>query len=229
LKSLPLNQLIHGNCIDVMRSFPDRCIDIVITDPPYLVRYAPRDGRTVENDHRNGWLEPAFAEIHRVLKPDALCFTFYGWPHADVFLGAWKRLGFSPVSHIICLKEYASRSGFTRSYHETAYLLAKGRPPRPRQPPPDVLRWNYTGNRLHPTQKPVSVIKTLVQAFTRVNDAVLDPFAGSGTTGIAACACGRRFMLIEKDEQLCVDAQERLRAFNAEANSHKREVSHGAE
>jgi adenine-specific DNA-methyltransferase len=205
-----LNQVIHGNCTEVMTTMPSASIDLVVTDPPFLVNYRPRNGQRVAGDTNNAWLYPAFAEIYRLLKPNTFCVSFYGWPQVDQFMATWKRVGFFPVSHLIGLKEYSSRSGYTESYHETMYLLAKGRPPRPAKPIRDVLPWRYTGNPLHPTQKPVEVIQPLIEAFSKHGDVVLDPFAGSGTTGVAARNCGRQFILIEKVWQHWKDAHNRI-------------------
>lgn len=205
-----LNGAIHGDCLKVMPTMPAESIDLVIADPPYLVNYVPRDRRMVANDADNAWLQPAFAEIYRLLKPNTLCVSFYGWPQVDQFMATWKRVGFSPVSHMVCVKEYPSRTGYTRSFHEVLFLLAKGKPPRPAPPPDDVLRWRYTGNPLHPTQKPVEVIQTLIEAFSKRGDVVLDPFAGSGTTGLAARNCGRQFILIEKVWQHWKAARDRI-------------------
>jgi adenine-specific DNA-methyltransferase len=88
--------------------------------------------------------------------------------------------------------------------------LAKGRPPKPDQPLKDVLESPYTGNRLHPTQKSVEPIQKLIEAFSNPGNVVLDPFAGSGTTGIAARKCGRQFILIEKVWRHWKDAHDRL-------------------
>jgi adenine-specific DNA-methyltransferase len=95
--------------------------------------------------------------------------------------------------------------------HECAYLLVKGRPSKPVNPPSDVLPWKYSGNRLHPTKKPVSALTPLIEAYSRPGDIVLDPFAGSGTTGIAARLCKRQFVLFEMDRNYCEAANERLR------------------
>ena len=81
--------------------------------------------------------------------------------------------------------------------HELAYVLAKGRPVSPREPIPDVLPWDNTGNRLHPSQKPVSALTPLIRAFSEPADVVLDPFCGSGSTLVAACAVGRAYVGIE--------------------------------
>jgi adenine-specific DNA-methyltransferase len=205
-----LNQVIHGDCLTIIPTIPSLTIDLVIADPPYLVNYLPRDRRTVANDANHDWLLPAFTEIYRLLKPNTFCVSFYGWPQVDQFMATWKRVGFSPVSHIVGVKEYPSREGYTRSFHEVMYLLAKGRPPKPTQPLDDVMEWHYTGNPLHPTQKPVEVIQTLVETFSKRGDVVLDPFAGSGTTGVAARNCGRQFILIEKVWRHWKDAHDRI-------------------
>src|ERR1700686_2990168 len=75
---------------------------------------------------------------------------------------------------------------------------------------PDVLGWVYTGNRLHPTQKPVPSLKPVIEAFTRRGDIVLDPFCGSGSTLLAAKILGRRYIGIELDAEHSKTAERRL-------------------
>jgi site-specific DNA-methyltransferase (adenine-specific) len=205
-----LDKVVHGDCRQVLRRLPDACVDMVLTDPPYLVRYTDRSGRQVPNDDNGRWIFPAFSEMYRVMKPDRYCLSFYGWGRAERFLSVWKELGFRPVGHFVWVKRYASCTRHTKMKHEQAYLLAKGNPPMPKDPPADVLEWNYTGNRLHPTQKPVSGLVPLIRAYTKAGELVADPFAGSGTTGVAARQCNRRYLLIEQDEGYYRVAQERL-------------------
>ncbi|HEY4360357.1 MAG TPA: DNA methyltransferase [Bryobacteraceae bacterium] len=152
--------------LTILPQIPSRSIDFVLTDPPYLAHYLDRTGRTVQNDRRDAWLVPAFAEISRVLKPGRFCVSFYGWPKADKFLAAWKAAGLRPVGHLVWSKRYASAKRFVAYCHEQAYLLAKGNPAQPARPIRDVLPWHYTGNRLHPTQKPVPSLKPVIEAFT---------------------------------------------------------------
>jgi adenine-specific DNA-methyltransferase len=216
LKSIEpfINQVIHGDCIKVIKSFPDESIDLVVTDPPYLVRYKPRNGRKVANDDNSDWLLPAFMQIQRVLKANAFCATTYGWPWIDKFMDVWRCCGLRPVGHLVWVKSYSSRQGYVEGYHEVGYLLAKGRPAHPDNPVKDVLPWEYTGNLFHPNEKPVVAIAPLIEAYSKPNDIVLDPFAGSGTTGIAASELGRRFILIEDVEEHCQAAHHRLHAFS---------------
>lgn len=206
----PDNRLIHGDCIDVMKTLAPASVDLIVTDPPYLVRYESRDGRTVPNDDNDRWMNPAFAEMFRVLKDNSFCISFYGWQKVDRFMEAWKRAGFRPVGHFTFVKRYASSQSFTSACHESAYLLIKGNPPKPQTALGDVLPWRYTGNKLHPTQKPVEALTPLIDAYSKPGDIVLDPFGGSGSTAFAAAKQGRRFLTIEKDPKYHAIAEKRL-------------------
>ena len=157
-----MNRIVLGDCLTVLPTLADQSVDFVLTDPPYLVDYQDRAGRCITNDRSDHWLSPAFQQIYRVLRDDALCVSFYGWNRVDRFFGAWRAAGFRPVGHIVFAKSYASTTRFLRYQHESAYLLAKGRPVLPEKPLPDVLPWTYSGNRLHPTQKPVECLAKLI-------------------------------------------------------------------
>lgn len=205
-----MNRFVLGDCLDVLPSLPAESADLVLTDPPYLVNYRDRSGRSIANDDAGDWLAPAFGEIFRVLKRDAFCISFYGWNRVDQFFAAWKAAGFRPVGHVVFAKRYSSKSTFLAYRHESAFLLAKGRPAKPAKPIPDVLPWQYSGNTLHPTQKPISSLLPLIESFSQPGDLVLDPFAGSGSTCAAAQQLGRRYVGIELDPGFHATASRRL-------------------
>jgi site-specific DNA-methyltransferase (adenine-specific) len=195
-----LNHMHLGDCINLMQSIPDKSIDLIVTDPPYLVGYKSRDGRSIKGDRTSEWLDPSFSQMYRILKPNSLAISFYGWNHVDKFMTAWRKAGFRIVGHLVFAKHYASRIGLTEARHECAYLLSKGNPPSPSRILPDVMPWGrYTGNRLHPTQKPVEILRNLIRSFSDVGDVVLDPFAGSGSTLIAARQLHRSWIGMELD------------------------------
>jgi adenine-specific DNA-methyltransferase len=206
-----LNTVVLGDCCVVMQQFPSNSIDLILTDPPYLINYQSRDGRNIAGDVNDTWLCPAFAEAYRVLKNGGFCISFYGWSKADRYLAAWREAGFRPVGHLVLIKSYTSGSAFLQYRHEQAYLLAKGRVDPPLFPIRDVLYWKYTGNRLHPTQKPIRALSHLIRAFSQPNDVVLDPFCGSGSVPLAAKLSGRRYIGIEVRQDYSVVAQQRLR------------------
>ncbi len=210
---VPRNRVLSGDCIRVMRDLPAASVDFVLTDPPYLCRYRDRDGRTVLNDADDAWVYPAFAQIHRVLKPDSLLISFYGWNRADVFVSAWRDAGFHIAGHIVFAKPYSSKSRYLTFRHECAYVLAKGRPPLPANPLPDVLPWRYTHNRLHPTQKPVEPLASLISSLCPEGGLVLDPFCGSGSTLVAAQECGRDWLGIELDGEHHATATARMQTI----------------
>jgi site-specific DNA-methyltransferase (adenine-specific) len=193
-----------------MDSFDTGSVDLVLTDPPYITRYRSRDGKTVINDDNDRWLQPAFNQMHRVLKNGGFCISFYGWNKIDLFFQAWKAAGFRVVGHIVFRKGYASSERFLRYEHEQAYLLAKGEPRVPAHPVPDVIDFPYTGNKLHPTQKPVEALKPLIECFTKPGDLVLDPFCGSGSTLDAAQQLGREWTGIELSGRHYRTASKRL-------------------
>ncbi|QKM57685.1 DNA methyltransferase [Burkholderia glumae] len=207
-----MSLLFRGDCLVALPQLARESVDCVITDPPYLVNFRDRSGRSIANDVTDEWLDPAFAEIYRVLKRDTVCVSFYGWNKVDRFFQAWKRAGFRVCGHLIFTKTYGSKSGMVKYQHEAAYVLGKGRPEAPANPIADVQPFPYTGNRHHPTEKPVAALRTLIAAFTKPGDTVLDPFAGSGSTCVAARELGRRYIGIELDETYFAAAKARLSA-----------------
>lgn len=214
-----VNGIICGDCIEVLKGIPSKSIDTCITDPPFVVKYRSYDGRGYPNDDNARWLKPAFAEVYRVLKNNSFCVCFYGWTKVELFMDAWKSAGFQPVSHFACVKPYAYKRKFARSNHGVAFLLAKGDPPIPQDPPKDVQHWGkYTRNVLHPTQMPVEALVPFIEAYTKKDDIVLDPFAGSGTTAVAAFKLGRRFIGIELNNEYCTTAQNRLHSLISNSN-----------
>jgi site-specific DNA-methyltransferase (adenine-specific) len=89
------------------------------------------------------------------------------------------------------------RTRFLQHRHEHAYPLAKGHPPVPARPQSDVRDWDHTGNRLHPTQKPLALLEQLVQTFSKPGDLILDHFCGSGSSLEASRRRGRDFLGID--------------------------------
>jgi DNA modification methylase len=207
---LTSNQIIHGDCTQVLLTFPSESVDLVVTDPPYGVRYRDRAGRSVANDGDLGNILGAFTELYRILKPNTFCVSFYGWNSVAAFFGAWKQAGFSAVGHIVWHKGYASRRGFLNARHEQAYVLVKGHPAKPANRIDDVRPWEYSGNVSHPTEKAVSVLKPLIQSFSRRGDVVVDPFAGVGGTLVAAALSNRQYIGIELEAKYVEHVRRRL-------------------
>ena len=102
------NTILIGDCVNILPQIDAGSIDFILTDPPYVRRYKPRDGRTVPNDDNFAWLKPAFAEMFRVLRSDSFCVSFYGWPNAGKFVTAFLDAGFRIAGHFVFPKPYTS-------------------------------------------------------------------------------------------------------------------------
>ena len=106
-------QVIQGDCNAVLQTLPNESVDFVLTDPPYLVRYRDRSGRSIANDDNSGSVLSAFGDVYRVLKPNTFCVSFYGWSSVAVFFQAWKRAGFAAVGHIVGTRVIHSVEAFS--------------------------------------------------------------------------------------------------------------------
>lgn len=217
--------LLHGDCLEVMKSMPDGSVDAVITDPPYGVDYRGRwdsEWPQIANDKRLGWLPDLTAQLARVLRPDAFVVCFYGWPYAGAFLDAFASAGFRPTSHLVFIKNQIGLGYHTRGKHEQAYLFSQGKA-KPNRVSADVFGWTRVQNAVHPTQKPLDAIAPLVECFSGAGGTVLDCFMGSGTTGVACAELGRNFVGIEIDKGYFEIAQKRIAA--ARQQTHMELVS----
>lgn len=206
-------RIFHGDCLGVLPDLPAESIDFVLTDPPYLVGYTGRwdgDRLAIVGDADPAWLAPSFSEIYRVMKRDTFCVSFYGWPHADLFVGCWKQIGFRLVSHLAFVKNVWGLGRFTRGQHETGYLLAKGSPAIPAFAISDTIEWEREHDAFHPNQKPVSALYPLIAAYAPEQGIVLDPFMGSGSSLRAAKDFGLSAIGIEIEERYCRYAASRM-------------------
>ncbi|MEM1276840.1 MAG: DNA methyltransferase [Pseudomonadota bacterium] len=204
------NTIHCGDAVAILKTLPEHSIDLVVTDPPYLVNYRDRTGRSVENDDNPEGVLPVFEPMARAMKPDSYAVCFAGWSSLPQFSAAWEAAGLRIVSQIVWAKRYSSRRGYTEYRHESAYVLAKGNPAKPTHPLPSVMNWVYSGNRRHPTEKAVEVIAPLIRCFSKSGDLVCDPFSGSGSTSVAAALSGRDYLGIDTDPQHVETAKARL-------------------
>ncbi len=193
-----------------MATFPGNAVDFILTDPPYLVGFRDRSGRTIAGDKTDEWLQPACNEMYRVLKRRVNGELLWLEPRRSLY-GRPENAGFSVVGHRSSPKLHIEGRICGLSPRMCLHP-AKGRPRLPQNPLPDVLGWKYSGNRHHPTEKPVTSLQPLIESFTHPNAIVLDPFAGSGSTCVAALQSGRRYIGIELLEQYHRAGQQRLAA-----------------
>lgn len=199
--------LYLAHCLEVL---PDLSgVEAVVTDPPYSSGGWQEAGKgagsigvrgeariAADNLSTRGYVRL----IRRVLLavPEAVeAYLFTDWRMWTTTGDALEDGGFRVRSMIVWDKQAPGLGAGWRSQHE---LIAYGR--RNNVPPGspsagNVLRYSRTGNVDHPTQKPVDLLQRLISISTAAT--VLDPFMGSGTTGVACASLGRRFIGIELD------------------------------
>lgn len=229
-----LDKVHHGDCLEVMRSMPDECVDLVVTSPPYNLRNTSAHGRgkydwdqsrlgqfgydDYEDNLPYGmyveWQRECLTEMLRLLPPTGAVFYNHKWRVQHGLLQDRREIveGF-PVRQIIIWNRGSGSNfnpGYFVPYFEVIYLIAK----------PDFRlvdrAWNHgnvwhigpTTRADHPAVMPLKVAQRCIASTDA--QVVLDPFLGSGTTAVAAVQARRSFIGIEKSEQYCMVAWGRI-------------------
>ena len=207
-----------------MEDIPDGSIDLIVTDPPYLMNYRS-NYRKVKHDYIIGdkdgkdLITESIKEAHRVLKDDSAIYMFCSWRHVDFFKSEFENY-FKLKNIIVWNKNNTSMGDLKGSYapkHEFVLFGHKGRRLLEGFRYPDVLEAKRTENKLHPTQKPVDLLEIFIKTSSKENDVVLDMFAGSGSTAIAALNTGRFFIGIEKEKEYVDIANKRIEEHQEKA------------
>lgn len=202
----------------MLRQMPDESVDAIITDPPYGINYHTKGtGASIKNDKSPfiWFLYDAF----RVLKSgdsgrgSLICFT--RWDVEQTFIDAMKPAGFQVKSEVIWDKVMHGMGDCKAQFaptHENVVFAVKGKFSFPGKRPRDVVTYHKlaSGEMIHPTEKPVGLLTSLVNAVTKPGDLILDPFAGSGSTLVAAKKSGRRFIGVELDDEYYEKARRRI-------------------
>ena len=222
-------QLFHGDCLEVMKQFPNNSINLVLTDPPYNLgsfmqnrevglnrmrdnTFFDKKWDNKDNDEWEIMMDSFFMECTRLLSVGGGIIVF------------------TSVLRVKQLKELAEKNGF---YYKTTGIWHKTNP-MPRNMNLQFINstepwlyfihgkktgiFNNDGKAFHdfvetsvtplserkfgkhPTAKPVKLMKHFVGLLSNVGDTVLDPFMGSGSTGVACCEMERNFIGIELDD-----------------------------
>lgn len=192
-----IGQILNMDCLEAMRGMPDGCVDLVITDPPYGLNTKMSSGGTWAinpiYDDVPDWdikvSQKYIKELFRVSKSQIIWGGhLYKLPISRCWL-AWIKNESMPTMGDFELA-WTSFDKVSKCFKE---------------------RRNPDGKRIHPTQKPVSLMAWCIKNYSNENDLIFDPFAGSGTTCVAAQALGRQFIGIDISAKYCEIARERLK------------------
>ena len=215
-----MNKVICGDCLEVMKDIPEKSIDAVITDPPFGIGFKYTAGKDVANNAKAYWLwfEPIYNEILRVTKDGGFISI---WQAQLYFKNFWNWFGddihvYAGCKNFVQLRKTQINYG----YDPIVMFYKKGTPLRPLKPKRNIdffvantaamVSDTKRIERNHPCPRPIDQTTTIVENFTCENALVLDPFAGSGTTGVACKNLNRNYILIEKEPEYVEIIKKRL-------------------
>ncbi len=224
--------LLNDDCFKVMKEVPDSSIDLILCDPPYnLASYSTGNMKfnwrhEINNDVAK-WDEVPFEpkmlvdEFKRIIKPNGNIFIFCSYNLIGKFHEAfdsefdtfqfmvWHKT--NPVPNIrktsflnsceliVCLWNKGHKWNFLKQSEMHNFIES-----------PICMGNERLKNPKHPTQKPLKVLKHIINISTNENDVVLDMFMGVGSTGVAALEMNRKFIGIEIDKEYYNAAEERI-------------------
>ncbi|HEL9638169.1 TPA: site-specific DNA-methyltransferase [Streptococcus suis] len=219
---MEVNKIYNIDVIKFMSQLPDESIDLVVTDPPYLISYKTnrrKEGghkfsNVIENDNNPELIKNYIKECYRVLKNNTAMYMFCSFDKVDFFKKEIEK--YFTIKNIIIWKKNNHTAGdleaqFGKQY-EMIILANKGRKPFNGDRLTDVWSFNRVSpdKLVHQNQKPIDLIKRCIIKHSNKGDLIFDGFMGSGTTAIAAIDTDRRFLGCEIDKEYFEIAQNRV-------------------
>jgi site-specific DNA-methyltransferase (adenine-specific) len=219
--SLELNRIYQMDCIEGMRLLPDDSVDLIVTDPPYLMNY--RSNRRVKNEkfkHITNdvdsyeLISKYLAECYRILKNDTAIYVFCSWHHVDFFKTEFDR-HFKLKNIIVWNKNNHGSGDLKGAYapkHEFILYGHKGRSIFREKRLPDVIDCDKIPSLklTHPTEKPIVLLSIFIKNNSDEGDVVFDGFAGTGSTLVASARLNRNFIGFEIEPEYVKIANQRL-------------------
>jgi len=234
---MKLNQIKNMDCMEYLKTLPDKSVDLVVTDPPYNVSQKSnikyKDFNVVKNF--GAWdfgfdPEPVLAELKRVLKPNGQMFVFCSTAQISQYMAIFQKGWFFRNLLVWYKTNPAPRISKTNFVFANEYILyAINENVRPSDATFNFLGHkemhntmitsalqgkerlkNSEGKSAHPTQKPLSILKKLILIGSNEGDVVLDPFMGVGSTAVACKELGRKWLGCELDEKYWKEGEKRV-------------------
>lgn len=217
--------LHNDDCLQILKHIQDKSIDLVVTDPPYIVEtngagiYKQEDKQYVKelNNIKDGFSEKILDELCRVMKK-INCYFFCSQkqiiPLLDYFVKNkncnWNIISWHKTNPVpACGNKYLTDTEFVLFFREKGVKVYGSFETK--------KTWyatplNQKDKKLygHPTIKPLDIVKNFIVNSSNENDIVLDPFMGSGTTGVVCKQLNRNFIGIELDEKYFRIAEDRI-------------------
>ena len=223
--------LYQGDCLDILKKLPDGSVDLIVTDPPYLTTSrgnAGNSGGMFKKEinkkgkvfqHNEITPDKYIPELFRILKDGSHCYIMTNHVNLQNILNTATQNGFHFIKSLIWNKGNKIMGQYYMSQFEYILFFRKGKGKRINNcgtsdilSVPNKKTKDINGKNLHDTEKPIDLMKILIENSSLENQLVLDPFMGIGSLGIASIKLNRNFIGIEIDEIYFNTAKERISA-----------------
>jgi len=218
-----LRMEILGDCLEEMKKITNESVDLVVTDPPYLINYKTnhrknknhRFCKIIKNDDNFELISKYLQELNRIMKNDTAGYMFCSFDNVEFFKSEIQKY-FKIKNMIIWVKNNWTagdlKAQFGKQY-EIIFLFNKGRKFFNGKRITDI--WNFDRiagkKQLHQNEKPLDLIEQCLLKHSKEGDVIFDGFMGSGTTGVACKKLKRDFIGIELDEEYFNIAVKRIK------------------
>lgn len=239
--------IVNADCFEYLEKIEDCSIDLILTDPPYIISRQSNFSKVSESatdfiktkytKHTidfGSWdsefdLDKLFNEYYRVLKKGGTLVMFFdGWKSnqlkemAEKYNFKQPRIGLWIKSNPVPIN---SKINYLSNAQEFFFSFVKDKKPTFNSEYDNAI-YKYPlchgKERLeHPTQKPLNLIKDLIEKHSNPGDMVLDTFSGSGTVAIACLQLDRKFLCVEKDERYYNMSLDRLKKYQEVGSNHQ--------
>lgn len=217
--------LYCGDCLEILRRFPKESVDLIVTDPPYLISYKTNHRKDknhdfckpIKNDDNPELIREFINIAYYVLKMNSAFYSFGSWKTVDFFKAEIEKY-FKLKNIVVWVKNNWSagdlKAQFGQQYELIFYAL-KGRRLINGKRLPDVWFFERVSGskQLHQNEKPTKLLQRIIKVSSNDNELILDPFAGSGSTLVAAHILNRRWIGIEIEEKYCEIAKQRIESL----------------
>jgi site-specific DNA-methyltransferase (adenine-specific) len=224
-------KLLQGDCLEIMKKMASDSIDCVVCDPPYKTTsrgsYGDFGGWFKKKNGMNGnggfdnnelLIEDYLPLLMKVMKPNAHAYLMCNNKNLVSFHVAIESAGFKVFKTLIWAKNNAVTNMYYMDSHEYIIFFRKGKAKKINNcGTKSVLYFDNPRNKVHPSEKPVDLLETLIKNSTNENDVVLDFTMGSGSTGIACINTNRQFIGMELDQTYFEIAKKRIEEHQDQA------------
>ena len=233
---MELNKIYNMDCIEYMATLPDGSVDLIVTDPPYkvtskgnagtmggMMKSTYMDGKIFK--HNNIKPQEYIPEFYRLLKDGSHCYIMTNHVNLQEILNVATNSGFRFVKSLVWNKGNKISGTYYMSQFEYVLFFRKGKGKKINKcgtsdilNVPNKKTKGEDGKNIHDTEKPIELMKILIENSSKENEIVFDPFIGVGTTAIACKELNRQYVGCEIDKHYFNIAQERVKSILDESN-----------